>query len=1053
MPFHAANPSNSLLVALSPKWACFRTWLSTGLVVITSFVFVGPLSAEEPVKKFLSRLKEEGLYETGLKYLDNCAAKNRLPASMKDDLPLERNMLLQESLKTVKTPQQREERIAAIEKGYITFLDGAPKHPRRSEAQTNLGDLLLNRAQTALDDSKKEENKASAESLRTKARKGFTEAMGLYTKVTEELKPILESMKGDKIKPNDTEGKERREQYQKDYRGAQILIAKMMEFMSQTYEPQSADWRKWLEKSEAALSQIIEKTTGPTEAGRRMLSLLYRGEVQRQIGKIDDARDSFTRVADNEEKGIFRTWRVQAIAAIVRLDSMEKPGKYEAAFERGEETLKHATASDRNAPEWIDLQLAVAEARLAWSKTLDEKKEDNKYRNNRNMARELLKAVVKKQGARDPSIIESVRKAKKSLSEIGIEVVEKTDVKLPETRTFAEALKAGRERLNRAEETETAIRVVEQQVANSEEQTKLTLNDQIKTHTEDAFRDRKQAIELYQRAIRMFREKDSREDLLEAKFLLSYLLLKTEQFWETVAVAQDLLVTGSGTDKAEQGGGFARMGLNKLIVEAPAERQQAFVPTLERLTTKLVNMSPDSNEAQNAKDLLVTLAIINKKYDDAEKYMAMGSTKASGGSSQLGQILWADYRRIFAQHRADKTEETPEDASLKQRAEKLLKATWDDLVPSKTDKTLLAGVNALANLYLSTDRIDDALSVLDDSSKGAVVLSNAKPEIDPTVHLETYRLKLQVMVQAAGLGKRQLAANEVSAVVQKMKSLSASNDTLLTNSLRNLAIELQSKLDATRNMDEQSKLGNAFGVLIQQLVSVSSDVSTLDSAGSSIFELASNMLKMPALTAEGKRLMAIAEEAFSKVASKPVEELVAANRKSEAFQFKLARAKSGAGKFEEAHKTYVELLKNNESNLSIQLDAARNLQEWSAGTNAELLRKALFGTEPNAKKANTVWGWSTISKKTSGRTSQFKDFFFESRLNTSLCLRLIALTKPADQRKKDLEQAISAIGQTLFNFPELGGPDHESKFDKLMMDLQQDLGKPMIGLSELKAPK
>ena len=260
-----------------------------------------------------------------------------------------------------------------------------------------------------------------------------------------------------------------------------------------------------------------------------MLSLLYRGEVQRQLGKIDDARESFTRVSENEGPGIFRTWKVQAIAAIVRLDSTEKSAKFEAAIDRGETTLKQATANDRNEPEWIDLQLAVAEARMAFSKTLEEKKDENKFRNNRKAAREMLQAIVKKQGARDAAIVETVRKAKKLLSELGIEIAEKIDTKLPETRTFAEACKAGRERLDRAESTDATLPILEQQLAKADAETKQNVGDQVKKIKEDSLRDRMQAIELYERALRMFREKDDRSELLEAKYLLSYMFLRTDQ--------------------------------------------------------------------------------------------------------------------------------------------------------------------------------------------------------------------------------------------------------------------------------------------------------------------------------------------------------------------------------------------------------------------------------------------------------------------------------------------------------------------------------------------
>jgi len=980
--------------------------------------------ADEPAKRFLSRLREEGYYDQGLKYLEISAAKNRLPDSMKADLPLERVILMQESLKSVKTPQQRDERIAAIEKGYREFLSASPTHSRRSETQTKLGDLLLDRGQTALDESKKPENVVSSESWRSKSRQAYTEALDLYKKISEELKPILESMAGDKIKTLKIEGKglnelkELRDQYQREYRQAQILEAKTMDFVAQTYDDPSPDRKISLEKSESSFKAIVEKTIGAQEAGRRFLSLLYLGAVQVQLGKLDEARDSYTRVADNEESGIFRTWKVQAIAEIIRIDSSAKAAKYEAAVQRGDEALKSSAPKERDDPEWLDLQLALADARMAWGKTIDAKKEENKFRNNRKAARDLLQAILKKKG---PHLV----KAKKSLSELGIETEEKVDDKLPNTKAWADTIKIARERLDRAE---TA-----------------TIDD-------DVSRDRKQAIELYQRALGMFRDSDSRDELLDTKFLLAYLHLKTEQYWETVALAQDLLVSGKGTDKALKSGGFALIGFGKIVSEVPSDRQLAFVRPLENLANQLNTIDPASDEAKNAVDLLVKLDLIHKRNEDALKHIAIGKGNSGGSSASLvGQILWGEYQQAAFEHRKNKTEETSEDTDKKQKAENLLRSTWDAMSADKADKTLVAGVNTLANIYLMSDRIDEALAIIDAPSKGAIALADSVSDLDVNVKLEAYRLKLQAMVQAAGSGKQPLTIENVTQIVQKMKVLSAGDDTLLTNSLNNLAVKLVSKLEASKNAGEKAKLASAFGVMVQQLVEVSSDVAILDSAGSSIFSTATQMLKDPTQESNGKALMVIAESAFNKVAAKPVAELIAAKRKPEDFQFRLALAKSGAGKYEEAHALFLQSLKSNPNVLTIQVEAARNLQAWSKGKDAELLKKAVFGAELDAKKANTIWGWGRISTVTATRVADFKEVFFEARLNIAKGFRLIAIAEATPEKKKQgLEKALTKIRETYQTYPELGSSEIRAGFEKLLRELQQELGKPVSGLLEYK---
>ena len=1030
-----------------------RCRISSRIVGIFAAILLSStaLNADEPAKRFLNRLREEGYYDQGLKYLEISAAKNRLPANMMADLPLERVILMQESLRSAKTLQQREERMLAIEKGYKEFLASAPSHSRRSESQTKLGDLFLDRGQSALDESKKPENVISSESWRSKSRQAYTEAMELYTKILEELKPILESMEGDKIKTIKIEGKslkeltELREQYRREYRQSQILHAKTMEFIAQTYDANSADRRTWLEKAEASFNAVVDKTIGPQEAGRRMLSLLYLAEIQGQLGKIDEARNSYTRVADNEGEGIFRTWRVQAVAGIVRLDSTEKAAKYEAAIQRGEDAFKTATARERDVPEWLDLQLATAEARLAWAKTLDQKKDENKFKNNRRAARETLQTLLKKKG---PHLV----KAKQYLSELGIETVEKVDVKIPDTKAWADTLKIARERLDRAESAESTLPILQQQLANENPDNKASIQDQIQSIQNDAARDRKQSIDLYQRALRLHKSSDSREDLLEAKFMLAYLHLKTEQYWESVALSQELLSSGKGTDKAQKCGGFALMGLGKIISEVPADRQHAFVATLERLANQLVIIDPASDEAQNAIDLLVKLDLIHKHYGEAEKHIALGQGNSSGGgASMLGQILWGDYQQAAYEHRKNKTAESPEDLDKKQRSEKLLRSTWDAIQVDKADKNMVTGVNALANIYLMSDRIDEALMTIDAPTKGAIALTTSVRDLDPSVQLEAYRLKLQAMVQAAGSGKQQLSHENVNKVVQKMKELSGADDSALTNALNNLAVKLLMKLEASESTDEQAKLGTAFGVLIQQLVAVSSDIVILDSVGSSVLNLARKMLEKPSLAANAKPLMVIAESVLSKVADRPAAELIESKRKPEELQYKLALAKSGAGKFEDAHAMFVKSLTANQKNLTLQVEAARNLQSWANGKDIELINKAVFGAEPDGKKNKIIWGWGTISTVTSQRASEFKEIFFEARLSISSGLRAIARAESnAEKKKQGLERALNKIRETHTTYPDFGSPEIRSGFEKLVRELQQDLGKPVVGLQEFK---
>jgi len=168
-----------------------------------------PARGEEPAARFLERLKDEGLYDQAIKYLEIGIKRNRLPEAMKSELELERILLLQLSLKDVRNDKEMNEKLAAIEKGFKDFLAGKPEHPRRGETMLKLADMYLARGGEILDSAKAEASAeggaAKAIELRDKARSDLNQAYALFGETTAYLKPILESMRGASIKPNETE--------------------------------------------------------------------------------------------------------------------------------------------------------------------------------------------------------------------------------------------------------------------------------------------------------------------------------------------------------------------------------------------------------------------------------------------------------------------------------------------------------------------------------------------------------------------------------------------------------------------------------------------------------------------------------------------------------------------------------------------------------------------------------------------------------------------------------------------------------------------------------
>lgn len=1025
--------------------------LLSGLLIGGGMTVGAParLIAEEPAAKFLERLKEEGYYDQALKYLEISSQRNRLPESMKGDIGLEKVMLLQLSLAEVRTTKDLDAKLAQVEQGYKEFLAASPEHPRRGETLLKLADLYLDRGTKLLEDSKEDARKPElaqkAQEQRDRARGSLQQAVDTYTATIDSLRPTLEQMQGANVKPNETDRLALREKLQREYRQAQILQAIGIKLSAETFDANTPDWKQRLEDAEKKLGDVADKSS--KQAGAKYLSLLNRGRVQALLGQVDAARETLKRVAENEDAGIFRTWRIQAVADIVRMDSSPASGKYEAAIMVGEEQLKLGDFREREKPEWQDLQLAVAEARLAWAKTLDPKAEDAKVRNIRREAREVLQNLAKKNGR-------AGNVAKDYLKDLGIEVKGNTeDTKLPEVNNFTEATKAGRMRLDRAEEGEQTIELLEKQLKSAPEAEIKGMEDQIKLVQADIDRDRNQAIELYDRALRLYRDEDSREDLLQARFLQAYLHLRLQKYWETFALADTVIRSAKGTETAQKAGSFALASLGQLIDSAPAERQGALIGQLERLANYLRETAPGSPEGEQALDILVSLALREKDFDKAEKYIGL---KQSGGGKNaflLGRILWAEYRKAMYAHRQAKTEATPAEEAMRQRAEKLLTDAWGGLAPEQFANGTLEGTNDLVGLYLQGGRLDDALRVINEPSKGAVAQSKGIAEIQPSLQLDTYRLNLQAMVQSAGQGRSELTAEQVDESIRVMKELSdkTGDTTMLSKSLQNLAAELQGQLETSKNPEQQAKLANCFKILIDQLTGVSSDPGVIESGGAAMIVLASNLEKVPALASKATEMMAIAEKAYTKLSQMPPAELEKIKRKPEELMLKLAMTKRGAGKYEEANKLLVEALTKNQNNITVQIEAAKNLQQWAAGKDVEKLKMAMLGAEPQANKKKLVWGWGQIAQ-TTVRFPNFQKEFFEARLNIAKCRAMIA-DNSGSEKQKLYDAAIADITQTYSRFPELGGAAMRGEFDRLLREVQQKAGKQPTGIAGLPVPE
>ncbi len=1047
------------------------TGLLGGIAGVISPQVDSRIDAAEPAERFIEQLREEAMFDWAAKYIDIYGKAGWLPEKFKKDADLERLMILQDSLATVRTVAQRDSILEEIEKGFDNYLASTPDSPRRSEARLRLGNISLARGQAELKKLDDPKESANSEAIRKAARGHLTKGNAAFAAAVAELKTNIEKLAGNRATtPEDIE---LRKKLQGEYRQAQIFDGFSSKLIATSYPKNAKEYTEWLKKSETKLSEVISKAVSATEIGAKTLSRLYRGDVLALMGEADKAIESYTPVADIEEPGIFRQWRVQAITSIIRVLSSESgKNRFQDAIQRGDALLKQMDRNERGNAEWIDLQLATAEAKVGLAKSLASQKDKQAVvKDQKKDARELLSAIVRLPG-------DHQTKAKQMLSDLGVEAVDPNESKLPKVRTFAEAFKAGRERLQKSDSVNLALEILNDRLKTASKEEKPAIEKEIQATRDASARDLGQALELFMQSFKLFGPEDERSDLLEARFFATFILLKQEKFWDAATTGDFVARSGAGTDTGLKGANFALFAYSRLIAAMPKEQQTNLLPPLESLAKHMLAIWPQAEETQTATITLLQQALANQLWDESERFLRLlppENDQSKAIKRDLGYILYIEYlKSIDAARQAAKESSTessnaaataniPGNLELRDRAEKLLKEGWDVLVADKVDQRSVEAASALVSIYLNTNRLEEANAIFAKEGTSPLKLVEANDDRikSSQAKMEVLRLNLRSKVMAASQGGSALSASDVESIVKKMQQVAGDGEEgskLLTNSLLVLAKELQEQLASVKDTSEQAKLASGIRVLMKQLAEVSNDAGILDWSGTTLLQLADGLKSNPSLTAVNKELNQSAAEIFTKMielSSKDGEFLKSIKRTTEDIQYKQGLTYRAMGDYQKAADVFVAVLKANPNQLSAQIEAAKNYQEWGKGKDVDLLKKSYLGSEFDPKvRKNLVWGWGNIAKTLSssiGTRPDLKRVFFDARLQLANSRYLSAMVTPeATAKKKILEQSRSDIKQTLLMYPDLDGPESKAEFDKMTMTIQRELGEPAIGLKEFE---
>jgi tetratricopeptide (TPR) repeat protein len=363
-----------------------------------------------------------------------------------------------------------------------------------------------------------------------------------------------------------------------------------------------------------------------------------------------------------------------------------------------------------------------------------------------------------------------------------------------------------------------------------------------------------------------------------------------------------------------------------------------------------------------------------------------------------------------------------------------------------------AGITAalsLAQIYVDAGQAEDAIQLLEDATVGPLTLVKAGDAATARegFDAETYKTALRAYISSlAGAADADAVIQKATGVMDAMKA--AIDPQRLMEIYISLARDLEKQMELATPQAKQA-LSKGFETFLKRLRGGTTELNVLNWVGETFYSIASGFDTQADPTPDARKYYLEALATYQAILDKATFD---DPKMKIHVRLRLAKVNQRLRKFTAARDIFIEVLKENEMMLNVQVEAAKMYQEWAGFPGSEALYdKAVRGAEPiNPKtKKNTIWGWARLSI-TTARYPQFHDTFHESRYNMALCrFNQAKAQKSTTERKELMEKAKKAILQTQQLYGT--GPHWEKwkpKYDALLKNIQKGLGETADGLPE-----
>lgn len=1029
-----------------------------GLFAITACL---PIAARavEPAEDFLRGLQSRGLNELALDYLELMKTSRTVDDEFREMISYHRGVVLIEQSRRSTDPATRARLLHAARTELRQFAESNPDNVKGAEANLELanvqmadGQQLVSRmnqlSSEAAFDAQRRQLGADARPMFADARGMFEQAEAIYSAEIEKLSPATSGM--------DDAGNKRQE-YRARIAQLRFLAAQAQFEMAQSYAPEADEYRDLNEAAAAELAAVHEEFSRTFIVG--LYARLYEGRCYQSLGNHLQALGCFEELL-GQTNTLPQFRKLIASAVHRKAEVLIAQEKYDAAIEACEKCLRDVKADEEKLPEWLAVQFRLGDAlRKKGESSASTPLERHKLLAE---ARGAYRGVANTPGEHQAA----ARAAASELTNVGNNGKSGGEKNAP--KTFQAAYELGKDALASYNAAKLAYPSAERNNPSALPE----LQAQMK-HGEDSAR------QYFQAATTLVDDDTDPKLLNEVRYFLCWLYWQSEDYYRAAVLGEYLARRFPDHPAAASAARLAMASYERLYSQAAGAATKRDDSHTDFEARRMADMAefitrrwPDSDDADAARSVLVSLAIRGNRIDEAEKMLTAASDESRPRLElQLGNAMWARFLELSQGAGQGTAPDSETLAQLKQSALKYLRdgfqAAREEREPS--DSMAAAGLY-LAQALLSDEKYDDTIDLLEDEKLGPLTLiEKGNPAASRAQYaVEAYRVALRAYVLSTPPNEEKALAT-MKALEDAVAS-GGGSDEQLTRIYIGLGMALSKQAEQLREAGrdrDAERINTAFAQFLDRIASRQEKANwptrvwlahTYYSMGAP--KPAGTSLSPSEPLAEHQRAhLAKARDAYQRLIADAAKDpkLPPSETSVLAARMQLGECLRALGEYKQALDTFSAVLKERESSLDAQKAAAQTYQERGEAENPRWFEHAIHGGyQLKSTGQNRIWGWlklSQIAARLARSEVKYRDLFFEARYNIARCRYLAAIKHDGDERKRDLAKAKQSIQSVAQVYPDLGGEHWRSKFDAILKAIQKAAGEKTSGLSEFSNGK